>query len=50
MIYESGCISTAEAWIDKNMIPVAGTAVGIAVVEVITSLLCVGQTYSNEIC
>lgn len=34
MIYDTGCIPAAEAWIDNNIIPVAGTAVGIAVVEV----------------
>ena len=33
-IYTAGCIDKVSDWVNVNMIPVAGTAVGVAVVEV----------------
>ncbi|XP_067938832.1 tetraspanin-5-like [Watersipora subatra] len=34
-IYTTGCLDAVAQWANNNMIPVAGTAVGIAVVEII---------------
>ena len=33
-IYSTGCLEAADLWVNNNMLPVAGTAVGIAVIEV----------------
>jgi len=46
-IYVDGCIDAFNKWVNANMIPVAATAVGVAVIEVsrlltiLTRLACV---------
>lgn len=37
-IYTTGCIDAVTVWVNSNMIPVAGSAVGVAVVEVCVSI------------
>lgn len=34
-IYTQGCVDAGTAWIDTNLIPVAGVAVGLAIVEIV---------------
>lgn len=33
-IYQVGCLSAGEQWINSNIIPVAGVSIGLAVLEV----------------
>jgi hypothetical protein len=40
-IYTEGCIPKGEAWFDRNLIPVASVAVGIAVLQVDYNLKCI---------
>lgn len=34
MIYERGCLRAGEEWIEGNLVPVAGVAVGVAILQV----------------
>lgn len=35
-IFERGCLRAGEEWVETNLVPVAGVAVGVAVLQVIT--------------
>jgi hypothetical protein len=34
VVYERGCLRAGEEWVEFNLIPVAGAAVGIAILQV----------------
>ena len=34
VVYERGCLRAGEEWVEVNLIPVAGAAVGIAILQV----------------
>lgn len=34
VIYDRGCLRAGEEWIESNLVPVAGVAVGVAVLQV----------------
>jgi len=34
VVYERGCLRAGEDWVEYNLIPVAGVAVGIAILQV----------------
>ena len=34
VIYDRGCLRSGEEWVEKNLIPVAGVAVALAVLQV----------------
>lgn len=34
VIYDRGCLRAGEDWIERNLVPVAGVAVGVAVLQV----------------
>jgi hypothetical protein len=36
-IFERGCLRAGEEWVEANLVPVAGVAVGVAVLQVIDS-------------
>lgn len=36
MIYDKGCLRAGEEWVERNLIPVAGVAVAMAVLQVFT--------------
>jgi hypothetical protein len=35
VVYERGCLRAGEEWVEVNLIPVAGAAVGIAILQVL---------------
>ena len=35
VIYDRGCLQAGEEWMEKNLIPVAGVAVAMAILQVI---------------
>ena len=39
VIYEKGCLRAGEEWVERNLVPVAGVAVAMAVLQVKTGLL-----------
>jgi len=39
-IFERGCLRAGEEWVEANLVPVAGVAVGVAVLQVIDSACC----------
>ena len=34
VIFDRGCLRSGEEWVEKNLIPVAGVAVALAVLQV----------------
>ena len=38
VIYEKGCLRAGEEWVERNLVPVAGVAVAMAVLQVKTGL------------
>ena len=34
VIYDRGCLRSGEEWVERNLIPVAGVAVALAVLQV----------------
>jgi hypothetical protein len=34
VVYERGCLRAGEEWVEVNLVPVAGVAVGIAILQV----------------
>ena len=34
VIYEKGCLRAGEEWVERNLVPVAGVAVAMAVLQV----------------
>ena len=34
VVYERGCLRAGEEWVEVNLLPVAGVAVGIAILQV----------------
>lgn len=45
-IYATGCLEAADLWVNRNMVPVAGTAVGIALIEVVLFIYYISQHIS----
>ncbi len=39
VLYERGCLRAGEEWVEVNLIPVAGVAVGVAILQV-SKLIC----------
>ena len=58
MIYDKGCLRAGEEWVERNLIPVAGVAVAMAVLQVLTlfgidtvlSLVCTHSPYLSLFC
>lgn len=46
-IYQVGCLSAGEQWINSNIIPVAGVSIGLAVLEILG--ICFAQNLRTDI-
>ncbi|XP_068232686.1 tetraspanin-5 isoform X2 [Palaemon carinicauda] len=47
VIYERGCLRAGEEWIESNLVPVAGVAVGVAVLQILG--ICFAQNLRADI-
>ncbi|CAH1793916.1 unnamed protein product [Owenia fusiformis] len=47
LVYNKGCIEAGEAWLQANLIPVAGVAVGIALLQILG--ICFAQNLRSDI-
>lgn len=47
VIYEKGCLRAGEEWIEANLVPVAGVAVGVAVLQILG--ICFAQNLRADI-
>ncbi|EEC19595.1 tetraspanin, putative [Ixodes scapularis] len=47
VIYEKGCLRAGEEWIEANLVPVAGVAVGLAVLQILG--ICFAQNLRADI-
>ena len=46
-VYTDGCIEAGEKWFEQNLIPVAGVAVGIALLQILG--ICFAQNLRSDI-
>lgn len=47
VIYERGCLRAGEEWIEANLVPVAGVAVGVAILQILG--ICFAQNLRADI-
>jgi len=47
VVYERGCLRAGEEWVEYNLIPVAGVAVGIAILQILG--ICFAQNLRADI-
>jgi len=47
VVYERGCLRAGEDWVEYNLIPVAGVAVGIAILQILG--ICFAQNLRADI-
>ncbi|XP_045117480.1 tetraspanin-5-like isoform X2 [Portunus trituberculatus] len=47
VIYDRGCLRAGEDWIERNLVPVAGVAVGVAVLQILG--ICFAQNLRADI-
>ncbi|KAK8726882.1 hypothetical protein OTU49_010113 [Cherax quadricarinatus] len=47
VIYDRGCLRAGEEWIESNLVPVAGVAVGVAVLQILG--ICFAQNLRADI-
>lgn len=46
-IFERGCLRAGEEWVEANLVPVAGVAVGVAVLQVIDFACCLTLSFHS---
>ena len=47
VIFDRGCLRSGEEWVERNLVPVAGVAVALAVLQVRQSLFTSTLVYHN---
>jgi hypothetical protein len=51
VIYDRGCLRAGEEWVERNLVPVAGVTVAMAVLQVeIFRLLCLLCMVRDDLC
>jgi len=47
VIYERGCLRAGEEWVERNLVPVAGVAVAVSVLQILG--ICFAQNLRADI-
>jgi tetraspanin-5 len=47
VIYDRGCLRAGEQWVEKNLVPVAGVAVAVSVLQILG--ICFAQNLRADI-